>query len=87
MKYIFAAFLFTSLAHAITAPETISSEAETEAEMEVGAPKDCVVLGKTNDQSENADKLAIQKQVMDCLGPEVEVAPVEIQKKSKVVVQ
>lgn len=81
MKYLIAALLFTTVAHAITAPEENSSETE------VGAPRDCVVLGKTNGQTENTDKLAIQKQVMDCLGPEEEVAPVEIEKKSKVVSQ
>ena len=77
MKYLIAILLLSNLAFAITAPEEVSSE-----NVEVGAPKDCVTLGKSDDQGDDVDQLALQKKVMDCLGPQEDSSPEEIQKKS-----
>ena len=76
MKYLLLALLFANLADAV---------AQTSDDMEVGAPKDCVVLGKT--ENEETDQHALQKQVMDCLGPQEETEMVELKKKTEVVSQ
>lgn len=78
MKSILLLIVFANLAVAETSP--------TE-DVEVGAPKDCVSLGKTNDQGEDVDQLALQKQVMDCLGPQEDIETVELKKKNEVVSQ
>lgn len=52
-----------------------------EQEVEVGAPQDCVVLGKSQDQDHDEVKPSFQHMVMDCLSPQVEIKSPEPKKK------
>jgi hypothetical protein len=78
MKYIITFFLLSGIAHA-------QFESNEEA-IEVGSPRDCVVVGKKDD-SAIADELnQIQMQITDCLAPQEEEAQIE-QKHPEVVSQ
>jgi hypothetical protein len=63
MKYIFFTFLMSNVSFA----ENSLPEA---AEIEVGAPKDCVVLEKTEDQKKLGPQHELQQLITDCLSPE-----------------
>jgi hypothetical protein len=63
MKYLLLAVLMTNVSLA----ETSSTELP---EIEVGSPKDCVVLEKTEDQKKHGPQHELQQLITDCLSPE-----------------
>lgn len=63
MKYILLAVLMTN----VTFAETSLTESP---EIEVGSPKDCVVLEKTEDQKKQGPQRELQQLITDCLSPE-----------------
>lgn len=65
MKYLISIFLLSGIAHA---------QFETNEDTEVGAPRDCIIVGEKSD-SAIADELGqIQQQITDCLAPQEEEA-------------
>lgn len=64
MKYI---LLLSVLMAGFAQAET--TEVET-TELEVGSPKDCVVLEKTEDQEKLGPQHELQQLITDCLSPE-----------------
>jgi hypothetical protein len=79
MKILLLALLLISTS--LFADTTSESE-----EMEVGTPKDCTDLGKTNDQGREDERLELQHKITDCLGPEEEEAKTEVVEKTRKVV-
>ena len=71
MKYLIALLFIANLAHA---------ETQTE-EIEVGSPRDCVVVGTEDDQGEDVDRKQLQQKITDCLGPQEEEAKTQIESK------
>jgi hypothetical protein len=63
MKYLLALVLFSTLALA---------QDESFEEIEVGSPRDCVVVGSKNDTAITNDLNQIQHQITDCLAPQEE---------------
>jgi hypothetical protein len=55
-------------------------------DIEVGTPKDCIDLGKSDDQGQDEDRLELQHKITDCLGPEDEEAKTEVVEKTRKVV-
>ena len=78
MKILLLAFMM-SFAHGQTADETYP-------ETEVGSPKDCVVLEKTEDQKDLGPQHDLQQMITDCLSPDEESSKTEA-KPSEVVSQ
>ncbi|MES2525918.1 MAG: hypothetical protein V4598_02480 [Bdellovibrionota bacterium] len=78
MKYILVAVLLSSFAHA--------EDADKYPEFEVGSPKDCVVLEKTEDQKKLGPQHDLQQMITDCLSPDEESSKTEA-KPSEVVSQ
>ncbi len=65
MKYLITFFLLSGMAHA---------QFETNDDIEVGAPRDCIVVGQKNDTAIADDLGQIQQQITDCLAPQEEEA-------------
>lgn len=79
MKYILLLTLVSTFSHAQTADDAYP-------EMEVGSPKDCVVLEKTEDQKKLGPQHDLQQMITDCLSPDEESSKTEA-KPSEVVSQ
>lgn len=63
MKYLFLTLLLSGFAFAET-------DVETSENIEVGSPKDCVALGKADDQQKEENRHLLQQKIMNCLGPQ-----------------
>ncbi len=55
-------------------------------DMEVGSPKDCVVVGKSNDSTIEEELNQVQHRVMDCLSPDEKDAEAKSETKNPEVV-
>lgn len=77
MKYLIPLFFLMGLAHA--------QELLTE-DIEVGSPKDCVVVGSEDDQGDDVDRNQLQQKITDCLGPQEEEAKTQVETKHHEVV-
>ena len=79
MKYILLLALMTVVAHA-------QVSADNYPEMEVGSPKDCIVMEKTEDQKKLGPQHDLQQMITDCLSPDEESSKTQA-KASEVVSQ
>lgn len=78
MKFLILLILSTGISHA----ETFDASED----IEVGSPRDCVVVGKTNDSKIADDLNQVQQQIIDCLAPQEEEAKSPVEKNHHQVV-
>ncbi len=78
MKYLLPLILLSGFASA-SAPEYPE-------DMEVGSPKDCVIVGQTDDSTMEDEMTQVQRRVMDCLSPDEKAAEAKAENKNPEVV-
>lgn len=77
MKYLIALLLVTNVA--------VAQETDIQ-DIEVGSPRDCLVVGTADDQGEDVDRKQLQQKITDCLGPQEEEAKTQLEPKHHEVV-
>lgn len=77
MKYLILLCFVMGMAHA--------QEIETQ-NIDVGSPRDCVVVGSEDDQGDDVDRNQLQQMITDCLGPQEEEAKTQVETKHHEVV-
>jgi len=77
MKHLITFLFIMGLAHA---------QVTESPEIEVGSPRDCVVVGSVDDQGDDADLNQLQQKITDCLGPQEEEAKTQVENKHPEVV-